>query len=812
MPQNKENNLISIDEVIFRAKKRGVDFGKGNPRERLRYLTKIGLLPHAKRKSFNGRSPNGAYPEYVIELLVEIDQKLKLGKSIQEIKREKEEKILTEVPYTYYPPTIEVQPVELKPSVPKTQNSFRKIADILKIIFLVFISIGGIFFFTRQTIEKNFSNFLASLVETREKLTQRTTPTLPKEKSEEFFPLLIPEPYLTINAETDINAPLNLKNKEGPARLSFFQDQLQGTITLGNLTENQTYTLPDQTGTICLTSGNCFGLFGEVSVLEGMTDRLAKFIAPRKIGNSSISDSYEGVLLYITTVGNVGIGTANPTSKLEVIGDIRSNNLFAKERLGIGVDNPQYALQVKGRIQASGDICTELAGGRCLSTLPLGAGTPPAVAAGISGSGTAGYLAKWIEGTTLRNSLLYDTGLMIGIGTTTPNERLTITGALSLAEIEEPEKDSNFGKIYVGLDGKLYFKNETGQVFDLTADTTGIGGAGKKGQLAFWNSASSISGDDDFFWDIDNKRLGIGTNAPVEKLEVVGTIKMTGFQLTTGAGEGRVLVSDNLGIGSWQSLPPGTMPPGSFGQTMRHDGSNWIATSFLYNSGTRIGIGTTNPTATLSVNGDMNLAGPLKITSSLAQLLLQYDSNNYLSFAVSQGQTLLVTSGDLIINSLTGKIYASGSTVSAASFFSDDASVRKSGEMVLRGAIPIYRFGIPAQTSSTNYAQISKHFEGEIAAFPPPLGGTTRKYAFLINSADNIPTNQNSEWRIYRPGVGEYTSFTLPGLNMSSLEEGLARIKYSELPANNWQLEVRVPSGRAIRIFNIFLLAFDQLN
>ncbi len=86
-PGGGGENLIPFDEVVARAKRAGVNFGKGSPFNRLRYYTKIGLLPHAKRKSFAGGSPIGAYPESVVEALVEIDEKLKGGFSVQAILR-----------------------------------------------------------------------------------------------------------------------------------------------------------------------------------------------------------------------------------------------------------------------------------------------------------------------------------------------------------------------------------------------------------------------------------------------------------------------------------------------------------------------------------------------------------------------------------------------------------------------------------------------------------------------------------------------------------------------------------------------------
>lgn len=47
--------------------------------------------------------------------------------------------------------------------------------------------------------------------------------------------------------------------------------------------------------------------------------------------------------------------------------------------------------------------------------------------------------------------------------------------------------------------------------------------------------------------------VGIGTTVPSQKLDVAGTAKMTGFQLTTGAATDKVLTSDASGVGTWQT-------------------------------------------------------------------------------------------------------------------------------------------------------------------------------------------------------------------------------------------------------------------
>src|SRR3989304_9640512 len=100
MNKNATQNLISFDEVIRLSKLRGVDFGKGDPYNRLRYYIKIGLLPKASRKSFNGLAPAGALPIDAVDQMVEIDRKIKDGNTIQTILRESK---LTETTETFVP-------------------------------------------------------------------------------------------------------------------------------------------------------------------------------------------------------------------------------------------------------------------------------------------------------------------------------------------------------------------------------------------------------------------------------------------------------------------------------------------------------------------------------------------------------------------------------------------------------------------------------------------------------------------------------------------------------------------------------------
>jgi hypothetical protein len=81
-------NLISTDNLIESAKKKGIDFGKGDPYNRLRYYTKIGWLPHMVRKSDDEGSIRGHYPEWSIGHLILIEQLKAKNASNEEISRQ----------------------------------------------------------------------------------------------------------------------------------------------------------------------------------------------------------------------------------------------------------------------------------------------------------------------------------------------------------------------------------------------------------------------------------------------------------------------------------------------------------------------------------------------------------------------------------------------------------------------------------------------------------------------------------------------------------------------------------------------------
>jgi hypothetical protein len=86
--------------------------------------------------------------------------------------------------------------------------------------------------------------------------------------------------------------------------------------------------------------------------------------------------------------------------------------------------------------------------------------------------------------------------------------------------------------------------------------------------------------------------------------------------------------------------PAGPLVEGALGQTLRNDGTDWVADSVLFNNGTNVGIGNTSPTAKLDVAGTFKLADG---TEGESKLLIS-NASGLASWQNLSPQTLLGSS------------------------------------------------------------------------------------------------------------------------------------------------------------------------
>ncbi len=171
--------------------------------------------------------------------------------------------------------------------------------------------------------------------------------------------------------------------------------------------------------------------------------------------------------------------------------------------------------------------------------------------------------------------------------------------------------------------------------------TNPITGTGTTGQVSFWNSASTQTGDNGLFWDNGNKRLGIGTTSPNRKLEVADIDSQLSLKGTiTGApvyqswynssnvrrgyfgfpsdSNGTLrLVNEESGdiyitpingstiVSSTVTASNGTLIGGALtsGYIPKATGANSLGNSLIYDNGTNVGIGNSAPSEKLEVTG-----------------------------------------------------------------------------------------------------------------------------------------------------------------------------------------------------------------
>ncbi|HEY1042199.1 MAG TPA: immunoglobulin-like domain-containing protein [Candidatus Paceibacterota bacterium] len=277
---------------------------------------------------------------------------------------------------------------------------------------------------------------------------------------------------------------------------------------------------------------------------------------------SGASGSYANAperMRILASNGNVGIGSTTPSAKLAIVD-------------GGGSGDTTLALNNRFRFSGDGVMRWGITANQGIMSWDTGVA--------IIGSQTSNDLAFITNGSSISSERMrITTGGNVGIGTSTPAEKLVVTGDTRIVS-----GGSNTPSLYIqntGTGGRSwrFIASQTGDAlnggFGIYDSTTGA-----------YRVALDSSGN-----------VGIGTTSPQARLQinaasqVLGSSVPTGALLitnTTGSGHGLEFGSDATNLGYIQS---------------RNTSSQTYYQLLLNPSGGNVGIGTTDPKSKLDVQG-----------------------------------------------------------------------------------------------------------------------------------------------------------------------------------------------------------------
>lgn len=325
-------------------------------------------------------------------------------------------------------------------------------------------------------------------------------------------------------------------------------------------------------GTAQSATGACAGVFGDSnspdgSGVSGVNGNATG--ATRGVRGQVVSPDGAGVLGWNSAASGNGIGIFGLSDSPTGFGGYFAGRGYFSGPLGIGVTNPSVALDVAGTAKVAGlQLTTTPQTGFVLTSDAHGNATWQAPAAGgIGGSGTANYIPKFAAGTTLANSVIYESaGGNVGIGTYAPSQKLHVIGSIRATGLQIPinpqaghvlTSDAAGTATWQAPTGGSEFTlpysgsvSHTGAAFSVTNSGTGISSSAISGRIDNPASHSDVAAGT--FMATGTNGMGIaayGDAGPSIYGQYSGTGNYAFYGTSSGAGGGFFRCSRIDGVG-----------------------------------------------------------------------------------------------------------------------------------------------------------------------------------------------------------------------------------------------------------------------
>jgi hypothetical protein len=267
----------------------------------------------------------------------------------------------------------------------------------------------------------------------------------------------------------------------------------EGLILTGQGSTNDVTIKNDADGNImvCKTGGTVVDFPGKVGIGTAHTEGTLH-VHTATANTVTASTSYDdlvvensgvtGISILSPDASTAGIAFGHPTDNLS---SIIYNNYNSGNDILVFYHNGAEAMRIDGSQNVGIGTTTPQLPLTAFATQAAPAttgGTPNGVLALESNGGNSLFIGaysaspygNWIQvadggalGTTYP-LILQPVGGNVGIGTTAPNESLTLeAGVVSIKEVATPTATTNYGKVYTKTDNKLYFQDGAGSEHEL---------------------------------------------------------------------------------------------------------------------------------------------------------------------------------------------------------------------------------------------------------------------------------------------------------------------------------------------------------